>query len=279
MKKNVRAFLERNRWLKAVPNSLTICNSLCGFAAIINTLRVYEVMNTTEGAVNASEILMHSALMILFAMVFDAFDGFAARILNAASMHGIQMDSLADMVTFGVAPATLIVVMTHSLPNFNPNNFFVVWALAAIYLGCAALRLATYNVHAMIEKKSSDKFSGLPSPGAAAAICTAIIYYHSLGIEIKYLAVCLPVYCAILGLLMVSRIQYTHFAKWLLSIKRNKKRMLLVAVIVAAACANPELTAFAAVNGYILFGILAAAFRKFGTFRTARQQTVVKEGV
>lgn len=115
MKKNVRAFLERNRWLKGVPNSLTICNSLCGFAAIINTLRVYEVMTSSDGSIDSAEILAMSAFMILFAMVFDAFDGFAARILNAASMHGIQMDSLADMVTFGVAPATLIVVMTHSL--------------------------------------------------------------------------------------------------------------------------------------------------------------------
>ncbi len=264
MKKNVRAFLERNRWLKGVPNSLTICNSLCGFAAIINTLRVYEVMTSSDGSIDSAEILAMSAFMILFAMVFDAFDGFAARILNAASMHGIQMDSLADMVTFGVAPATLIVVMTHSLPNFNESNFLIVWALAAIYLGCAALRLATYNVHAMIEKKGSDKFSGLPSPGAAAAICTTVIYYNSLGIEIKYLAVFLPVYCAILGLLMVSRIQYTHFAKWLLSLKRNKKRMLVVLFVLICACFHLELTAFVAVNAYILIGILAALFRRFG---------------
>lgn len=262
MKKNIKAFLERNRWLKAVPNALTICNSLCGFAAIINTLRVYETLHVADGSVDSSEILMHSALLILFAMVFDAFDGFAARILNAASMHGIQMDSLADMVTFGVAPATLIVVMTHSLPSFDPKNFFIVWALAGIYLGCAALRLATYNVHAMIEKKSSDKFSGLPSPGAAAAICTAIIYYNYLGMEIKHLAVILPIYCALLGILMVSRIQYAHAAKWLLSIRRNRKRMILAVVILAAACVHLELTAFAAVNGYILFGILAALYRK-----------------
>lgn len=148
--------------------------------------------------------------------------------------------------------------------NFNESNFLIVWALAAIYLGCAALRLATYNVHAMIEKKGSDKFSGLPSPGAAAAICTTVIYYNSLGIEIKYLAVFLPVYCAILGLLMVSRIQYTHFAKWLLSLKRNKKRMLVVLFVLICACFHLELTAFVAVNAYILIGILAALFRRFG---------------
>ena len=266
MKKNAKAFLERNRWLKAVPNSLTLCNSLCGFAAIINTLRVCDPAQPFSG-VSCPSILATSAILILFAMVFDALDGFAARILNAASMHGIQMDSLADMVTFGVAPATLVVIMTRSLPGYDGRFFYIVWALAAVYLGGAALRLATYNVHAMVEKKSSDKFSGLPSPGAAAGICTTVIYYNHLGMEIRHLAVILPIYCALLGILMVSKIQYTHFAKWLLSLKRNRKRLLIVVLILAAACWKLELTAFAAVNFYILLGLFAALGRKTGLLR------------
>ena len=266
MKKNAKAFLERNRWLKAVPNSLTLCNSLCGFAAIINTLRVCDPAQPFSG-VSCPSILATSAILILFAMVFDALDGFAARILNAASMHGIQMDSLADMVTFGVAPATLVVIMTRSLPGYDGRFFYIVWALAAVYVGGAALRLATYNVHAMVEKKSSDKFSGLPSPGAAAGICTTVIYYNHLGMEIRHLAVILPIYCALLGILMVSKIQYTHFAKWLLSLKRNRKRLLIVILILAAACWKLELTAFAAVNFYILLGLFAALGRKTGLLR------------
>ena len=262
MKKNAKAFLERNRWLKAVPNSLTLCNSLCGFAAIINTLRACDPAQPFSG-VSCPSILATSAILILFAMVFDALDGFAARILNAASMHGIQMDSLADMVTFGVAPATLVVIMTRSLPGYDGRFFYIVWALAAVYLGGAALRLATYNVHAMVEKKSSDKFSGLPSPGAAAGICTTVIYYNHLGMEIRHLAVILPIYCALLGILMVSKIQYTHFAKWLLSLKRNRKRLLIVVLILAAACWKLELT----VNFYILLGLFAALGRKTGLLR------------
>lgn len=274
MKKNAKAFLERNRWLKAVPNSLTLCNSLCGFAAIINTLRVYDVSSRSSGTC-ITAILATSAILILFAMVFDALDGFAARILNAASMHGIQMDSLADMVTFGVAPATLVVIMTRCLPGYDERFFYIVWPLAAVYLGGAALRLATYNVHAMVEKKSSDKFSGLPSPGAAAGICTTVIYYNHLGMEIRYLAIILPIYCALLGLLMVSKIQYTHFAKWLLSLKRNRKRLLIVVIILAAAFWELELTAFAAVNFYILLGLFAALGRKTGLLRA--QPDPVKE--
>ena len=106
MKRNFKSILERNRWLKAVPNALTLCNSLCGFGAILYTLLVYDTAMATEMGVE--EIFAVSAWLILFAMFFDAFDGLAARVLNATSMHGIQMDSLADMVTFGVAPATLV---------------------------------------------------------------------------------------------------------------------------------------------------------------------------
>ena len=173
MKQRFRDLLARNRWLKWVPNALTLGNALCGFAAILYTLQVYEKVMYRDGSAGLEKIFAVSALMILGAMIFDAFDGYAARLLNAASIHGIQMDSLADMVTFGVAPATVVAVMAHALNPLLPRQFMVVWCLCAVYLGCAALRLAKYNVHAMLEKKSSEKFSGLPSPGAAAAVCSA----------------------------------------------------------------------------------------------------------
>ena len=107
MKGKFKQFVERNRWLRFVPNSLTLGNSLCGFAAILYTLRAYEGRDLDLG------IFAVSAWVILCAMIFDALDGFAARIFNAASMHGVQKDSLADMVTFGVAPATLVAIFAH----------------------------------------------------------------------------------------------------------------------------------------------------------------------
>ena len=102
MKKVVASLVPLVKYLKWIPNALTLGNSLCGFAAILFTLQVYDPGN----AETVSSIFAFSAFMIICAMVFDAFDGYAARLLNAASLHGIQMDSLADMVTFGVAPAT-----------------------------------------------------------------------------------------------------------------------------------------------------------------------------
>ena len=90
MKQRFRDFLARNRWLKWVPNALTLGNALCGFAAILYTLQVYEKMMYRDGSAGLEKIFAVSALMILGAMVFDAFDGYAARLLNAASIHGIQ---------------------------------------------------------------------------------------------------------------------------------------------------------------------------------------------
>ncbi len=270
MKKKVHFLAGMKGCLKAIPNFLTICNSLCGFAAIINLLYAFKINDYT-----APGVFAFSAFLIFFAMVFDAFDGFAARLLNAASMHGIQMDSLADMVTFGAAPATLIVVMTDWLTpaSYKASYFYLTWLMSAIYLGCAALRLATYNVHAILEKKSGDKFSGLPSPGAAAAICTFAMLYNwisrrtAIPEESLHLEIVLPVYGMILGFLMVSNIPYAHFAKWLLSIKRNKKRLLIVLAILLAAAYQLEITAFLVVNCYILYGILAAAVQKITLFK------------
>ncbi len=267
MKRNFRSLLERNKWLKAVPNALTLCNSLCGFGAILYTLLVYDTAMSTERGIE--EILAVSAWMILFAMVFDALDGFAARILNAASMHGLQMDSLADMVTFGVAPATLVAVMAHSMHEYRPNQFIVIWALSAIYLGCAALRLATYNVHAIIEKKSSDKFSGLPSPGAAAAVCSLVILYSSKQGEIKQIVAILPVYAAFLGLLMVSKIPYLHFGKWIFSVRKSKKRMAILVLMLAALAISPAWTAAILINGYVIWGPIEALLTKLGVLKPA----------
>ena len=257
MKERFKRLIERNRWLKAVPNSLTLCNSLCGFAAILFTLRAYERgMMPDTGA----EIFAASAWIILFAMVFDALDGFAARIFNAASMHGVQMDSLADMVTFGVAPATVVAIMTHSLRELSRTQEIVVYLLCSVYLGCAALRLATYNVHAILNKKSGDKFTGLPSPGGAAAICSVVMFAEHTSIDIARLALVLPAYAAVLGLLMVSNIPYLHFGKWLLSIRRNRKRLLLLIVMLLIILLSQANGLLLLVTLYIFSGPAAYLF-------------------
>ncbi len=267
MKKRLKAFVEQSRWLKWFPNFLTICNSLCGFAAIVNALGYSN--RILNGDCSPENVFVASSFMILGAMIFDCLDGFAARLLHAASLHGVQMDSLSDMVTFGVAPATLVTVMTYSMKFLDLRHQVLVWLMASVYLGCAALRLATYNVHAMLEKKSSDKFHGLPSPGAAAALCTTIIfcgYYDSIQ-KLEHYWYVLPAYGMVLGFLMVSNIQYTHFGKWVVSVKRNRRRLIALLLLLAAFAFRPITAAFLFVNLYVLWGVLAACLRKIGVFK------------
>ena len=266
MKKNIKLGETARRWLRFIPNGLTLCNSLCGFAAILYTLQVYDL-----GIGNHKEklgVFCVSAIMIFSAMIFDAFDGLAARALNAASMHGVQMDSLADMVTFGVAPATIVAIMTHSLKDgFMPlEQEAVVYLLSSVYLGCAALRLATYNVHAMMPEKKGNPnyFSGLPSPGAAAALCVAILFMKSrFGTDeavLKQLGVYLVIFAAVLGLLMTSTIPYIHAGKWLMSIRRNRKKLPIVLVMIAVVvCFRMDGLAFLTAS-YIASGPILLLF-------------------
>ena len=246
--------------LKIVPNSLTIGNSLCGFIAILYTLCAYG--KDDPGAM--LKVFVVSSWMIFAAMVFDALDGLAARAFHAASMTGIQMDSLADMVTFGVAPATLVAIMTHVLRvKLTTEQILLTYALCSVYLGCAALRLAIYNVKAITEHKNSKSFSGLPSPGGAAAICVTIFFVYSLStretssIDLKRLAFILPGYAAFLGLLMVSNIPYLHVGKWLVSMFKSRRKQLVFAVLLILVILFRINALAAIVTGYILSGPLS----------------------
>lgn len=250
------------RRLRWVPNTLTLCNSWCGFASILWTLTVYERACSTEATYN---VLAISALIILGAMVFDVLDGYAARMLNATSEHGIQMDSLSDMVTFGVAPAVLIAILTHKLQGQQTTvQLWMTYLLSSLYVGGTALRLATYNVKAMHEHSSDGlMFHGLPSPGAAAAIASLVLAMRIHDGNLERLAITLPIYAAFLGALMVSPLPYMHLGKWFLS--RNKQPLKIVLLIVALylVAIFRENAIFLIITGYILSGPITAVARLF----------------
>jgi CDP-diacylglycerol--serine O-phosphatidyltransferase len=240
MKKKSHILLKKRQLIKSIPNFLTICNSLCGFAAILLILPI----SSTTSRTAALGIFVICSIMIFSAMIFDVFDGFAARLLNAVSLHGIQMDSLSDMVTFGVTPAVMVAAASRCFFGWEMTiwQHIYVYVLCSIYIGGAALRLATYNVNATLQTKSSDNFSGLPSPGGAAAVCVAIFFLNANGgagegeFSEKILSMAawiLPAYSAVLGLLMNSTIPYIHAGKWFMSIRRNRKKLPLVIFMIA----------------------------------------------
>ncbi len=240
-----------------IPTSLTLGNSLLGFSAILNTLQVY----VPDRGVDIPHVLAISAWMIICAMIFDMLDGWAARLLNAHSEHGMQMDSLADMCTFGVAPAVLVAVMAHTY-ELQVLDYRWVWLFTAIYLGCVALRLALYNVMAMRgTEESSHAFHGLPSPGGAAAVCSVVILHSIPHYESKLIAQLLPFYAAILGFLMVSPIPYMHVGHWLGSKRRNMFKILAVIIFFGLFSLFGHLVAAVVINLYVLSGPVAVVYK------------------
>lgn len=207
------------RTIAVLPTMFTLGNLVCGFFAIVLASRVYSPregefeMFLARDATN----LMHAAWLIFAAMIFDALDGYVARLSRTASEFGKELDSLCDVVTFGVAPAFLLVKLC---PEFALWHREAVWIIAASYAACAALRLARFNVETG-EDDDHMHFSGLPSPAAAAAIAGFAIMFYTLrtrvepvvaySIEIdSVLQKILPFFALAVALLMVSRVPYPH---------------------------------------------------------------------
>jgi CDP-diacylglycerol---serine O-phosphatidyltransferase len=177
----------RHRGVYLLPNLFTTAALFCGFYAIISG------MHNNFG---------HAAVAIFLAMLLDGMDGRVARMTNTQSAFGEQYDSLADMVSFGVAPALVVFSwVLHDLGRWG-------WAAAFIYTACAALRLARFNTQiGIVDKKY---FVGLASPAAAAIIAAIVWNWHRIHPDGIW-AVVVAVLTAFVGLLMVSNFHYTSF--------------------------------------------------------------------
>jgi CDP-diacylglycerol--serine O-phosphatidyltransferase len=206
------------RTVSVFPTLLTLGNLVCGFFAIVVAARVEKPDQVSWNLWNIEDTynVMISGCLIFIAMIFDGLDGYVARLSRTSSDFGAQLDSLCDVVTFGVAPGFLLVKLC---PRFTYLHSQAVWVIAASYAACAALRLARFNVETGDEDEHL-RFNGLPSPAAAGAIAGFALMFYSLrkanntllfANEIDaVLQSILPFYGVILALLMVSRISYPH---------------------------------------------------------------------
>lgn len=230
----------RLRSLAFAPTLITLGNLVCGFGAIHFAMR--ELYEFTAG-LSAEHIrtfptgpkvfegmlpsyLSLGALLILVGMFLDAFDGLVARMTRSTTTFGGQLDSLADVITFGAAPATLMVAfMTRQLAGASPADSIMpspisdhplgrlTWIAAALYVSFTAIRLARFNVeHAEVDH-DHRVFHGLPSPGAAS-ILVAIIFFQDQNIypaARNFIVYATPAITAAIAILMVSRIPYKRF--------------------------------------------------------------------
>jgi CDP-diacylglycerol---serine O-phosphatidyltransferase len=264
------------RTIAALPTLLTLGNLVCGFFAIVVASRVGKPVPDPDDATmllhigsDAHDVMVGSCL-IFVAMVFDSLDGYVARLARITSDFGAQLDSLCDLVTFGVAPGFLLVKMC---PEFAYMQSKAVWVIAAAYAACAALRLARFNVETSDEDEHTH-FSGLPSPAAAAAIAGFGIMFYTLrqpDNSLRYAAeidtalqFVLPFFGALLALLMVSRIRYPHVANQLF---RGQKSFAHVVAVVFA------LVAVMVIRGYSV-PIICCAFVFYGPIHLVWQKFV-----
>ena len=165
------------RTFAILPTMFTLGNLVCGFFAIVIASRVPAPKEGLAQTLVVDSInCMDSAWLIFLSMVFDALDGYIARLSKSASEFGAELDSLCDMVAFGVAPAFLLVKMC---PQFSFFHKEAVWVIAASYAVCASLRLARFNVETSDEDDHLS-FRGLPSPAAAASVAGFAIMFHTL---------------------------------------------------------------------------------------------------
>ncbi len=273
----MRARRRRIRAVAVLPTLLTLGNLVCGFFAIVVAARVAAPggsgMVSAEDATNC----MLSAWLIFLAMVFDALDGQVARLSRSASQFGAQLDSLADLVTFGVAPAFLLVKL---VPDFAFLHREVVWSIAAAFAACAALRLARFNVETS-EEDDHRCFSGLPTPAAGAAVASFAILFSKLrvqGVPVAYaeeidavLQIVLPLYAVMVALLMVSRVPYPHLFNQLLRGQRSLGHVvglvfLLAVMLAVRALALPVLLAV-----YVIFGPVRFAWHELHGTKTEEE--------
>jgi CDP-diacylglycerol--serine O-phosphatidyltransferase len=213
--------------MKYIPNFITSLNLASGFIAIIFA---------------ANGELLTASWLILAAMIFDFLDGFSARLLKAYSAIGKELDSLADVVSFGVAPGFIIYHLLNNalslngamIANSNRLTTILILIIPAIMPICGALRLAIFN----LDSTQATTFKGLPIPANALAVISVIIAGHYSQSEIfssfTGSPVLLILFTVVLSLLMVSRIPMLSLKVSNLKLKGNEGRFILVGLTLIA---------------------------------------------
>jgi CDP-diacylglycerol--serine O-phosphatidyltransferase len=264
---------EEGRVVKKIailPTLLTLGNGVCGFAAIAYAARI----NSHVIDQGDNWYFALSSWLILAAMVFDALDGYAARLSKTASEFGGQLDSLCDAISFGVAPGFLLLRLGQpwagaDTPVIVPKAIAVI---AALYVACAVLRLARFNVENSPDPASHKRFKGLPSPAAAGCVASlALLRAELLGASVglndaaihSFVSVWAPLGTLVVALLMVSRLPYPHLTKQLLRGRHNFRFVVQVVLLVFLIALTREIAIFVLFWGYALqVPIRYALFRR-----------------
>lgn len=220
-----------------LPNTLTLCGMFCGFFAILSSFKGH---------------FIYSAWAILIAIIFDGLDGWVARLTNSTTKFGVELDSLSDLVAFGVAPAVLL--YSWALQPFGR----VGWGAAFLFVICGALRLARYNVQ--MGNTESKAFTGLPIPGAGVVVASLVLFYSEVVGAMDGKNHLVLILTIVLAILMVSTLRFHGMKE--VDFKKRKPFWLLIVIVVAIVMIlmYPEIVLFVFAIIYVIWGITEGTY-------------------
>jgi CDP-diacylglycerol---serine O-phosphatidyltransferase len=227
------------RGVYLLPSMFTVANLFCGYACVVYA---------TQGDFDTA------ALFIGIAMVLDTLDGFVARLTNSSTAFGVELDSLADVVSFGLAPA--ILAFTWGLRPLERLG----WAIGFVYVTAAAMRLARFNIQTGV---ATDKryFVGLPSPAAAAVIASTVFLYPY-HLQERELALAALAMVLVPALLMVSTIRFRSVKAIDVGWRRSYFALFLAAVALALVAAHPRIALVALSYTYVITALFGWVYTK-----------------
>ena len=264
---------QRLKYITILPSLITLLNGVCGFAAIS-----FASKGTATFSFHKLDLpyLAWAGYLIFIAMIADMLDGRVARMSQTTSSFGGQLDSLCDIVSFGVAPAFLVMkIFEYKVTEFADSVLIsdflsrLIWLAAAAYVACAAIRLARFNVENEEDETTHMSFMGLPTP-AAAGVLASLVVFHQYLIQIQNelpnslfnitenaIVYSLPFIAIGISLLMISRIRYSHFInKYLKGRKPVTHLLWAIAIIGLISLCNLQSALVIFFCGFALSGFL-----------------------
>jgi CDP-diacylglycerol--serine O-phosphatidyltransferase len=271
--------------ISLLPATATLGNLLCGFLAIFCCLLSIRAEYSATFGIQPRVFhprleqlfpthIAAGAYLIVLAMIFDALDGRLARITRRTSEFGAQLDSIADIVSFGIAPAALFITLLlrpalgseAETPDASRLQFRFGLASALVYVSGAAIRLARFNAENVHTEAAQKRFSGLPSPGAAAAVVSLLALHEHLrhigffGWGVDWANVSRWVIAATafgVALLMISRLDYVHVFNVYVRRKRPPTHLVWLVIIMGIGWYSFELLLVVLAFAYVISGIVA----------------------
>lgn len=270
--------------LYLIPTAFTAANIAMGFLTVLSSVRAFQLVATNPE--QAAVYFKYAALGIALAILFDTLDGRVARMTRTSTEIGVQLDSLADVLTFGIAPTVLIYswAIGATLEEANSLHAFGVFVLF-MYLMCGTFRLARFNLQATRPRVLSEgtpkvdkkNFVGLPIP-PAAGLLASIVYLHPFPLSFydadssRIYTILMVILMVVLGLLMVSTIRYSSF-KTAGTGRQSIYLILIIAALGMLVYLYSQYMLFGIALAYVSHGIIWYVFNLFGSKRRRKVET------